>query len=102
MQCPLFSSPYTSPLPTLCFLNEPGAEWVALDIANKLHEMIVLFTQKGLVATLVQVAVTYGLVCRMPTLGMCQCEPVHELGEIPVLSCMHHQMPVVGHDAICK
>jgi hypothetical protein len=79
--------------------HQVGSQRVALDIPQRRPQVIVLLDGERLEAALEQRPGSRRAMRRVPTLGVSDRPPSHELRQIAVATRPKHEMPMIGHYA---
>lgn len=94
--------PETTPRPLFGSFDQPRAERIPLDIAERAVEVLFCFDWKGLEAALVDMPQTDAVVVLLPAGGVGDCQPLHERRELFALLGPEHKVPMIGHQAISE
>ncbi len=92
--------PETLPLPIFGSVYQFRPQRVARHIAGDREKMLVRLHRERFESSLVNRPGSRSLVIGMPALGVRHRDPPQHLGEFPISSWPHEQMPMIRHQAI--
>ena len=95
-------TPETSVPPKIRAVAQSCRVRIPLDVTAHRQDMLVVLHRKRLVASLIQMTFTGGVVVRVVTLSMRQPQPLPEATHLAIDIGADDQMPVVRHQAVRK
>ncbi len=99
---PVESPPQAPPSPLFGAVHEVCAQGISFHVTADGQEVGIGPDGEGLKTSLVEVACPDGPVVNVPTHGVGVRQPSHERGQLPILSWVEDQVPMIGHHAVRK
>ena len=94
--------PRAAPWPILHSIDQPGAYRVSFDVPRDSQKVMIGLNRNRFVSALIKRACAASCVHCVPSLGMSEREPVHELRKLLIGTRPHDQVPMIRHNRECQ